>query len=103
MANFYSVGAGCDFDDVPAAIVLQIGGREISICRDYRKRYYTPNPLIELRTSLASGYLEVLLLRMWVIRLCEARSVGRRFHQQPKLAMHESRKITSQSQNAKND
>ncbi|PUA18850.1 hypothetical protein [Glaciimonas sp. PCH181] len=103
MANFNSVGAGYDFNDVPAAIVLQIGGREISICRDYRKRYYTPNPLIELRTSLASGYLEVLLLRMWVIRLCEARSLSRRGAQQPLLSMHDSRQAQLQSPMAKND
>ncbi|MGS0741052.1 hypothetical protein ACVBEF_04315 [Glaciimonas sp. GG7] len=73
MANFNFVGAVCNVDDVPAAIVLRIGGREISICRDYRKRYYTPHPLIESRTSIASGYLELLLLRIWLIRLCKAR------------------------------
>ena len=52
---------------------LRIGDREISICRDYRKRYYTPNPIIEWRTGHASGYLELLFLRIWLIRLCAAR------------------------------
>ncbi|QRX85143.1 hypothetical protein [Glaciimonas sp. PAMC28666] len=75
MTTSHSITHETTFQPNPAMVGLRIGigGREISISRDNRKRYYTPNPIIEWRTGLAPGYLELLFLRIWLIRLCAAR------------------------------
>ena len=73
MTTSHSIIAKSAFSEgAKTGLRLGIGGREISICRDNRKRYYTPNPIVEWRTGLTSGYLELLFLRIWLIRLCAA-------------------------------
>ena len=49
------------------SFLLRIGQREISICKDFRKRFYQTNPLIECRAGVNPGHVEVLLLRSWLI------------------------------------
>lgn len=52
--------------------LLRIGQREISISKDFRKRFYQTNPLIECRAGVNAGHVEVLLLRSWVIVFSKA-------------------------------
>jgi len=55
------------------ALLIQIGRREISISKDFRKRFYQTNPLIECRAGVAPGHVEVLLLRSWLIVFSKAK------------------------------
>lgn len=52
--------------------LLRMGKREMLVCRDFRKRYYAVNPVIELDTGVEAGHLEVLLLRRWLLILSKA-------------------------------
>lgn len=49
------------------ALLVRTAKREILVCRDFRKRYYTVNPLIECGTGIEPGYVEVLLMRRWLL------------------------------------
>jgi hypothetical protein len=57
----------------PMSFLLRLGRREIFVCRDFRKRYYKVNPLIDCSTGIEPGHLEVLLLRRWLLILSKAR------------------------------
>jgi len=52
---------------VPLSILIRIGRRQACICRDFRKRYYEANPVLECHTGSDRGHLEVLFLRKWLI------------------------------------
>jgi len=54
------------------SFLLRIGQREISICKDFRKRFYQTNPLIECRAGVNAGHVEVLLLRSWLVVFSKA-------------------------------
>lgn len=58
---------------VSNAFLMRIGRREVSICQDFRKRFYTTNPVIECRAGVNPGHVEVLLLRSWLIVFSKAR------------------------------
>lgn len=51
----------------PSSFLIQLGRREIFICRDCRKRHYKVHPIIEFSTGIEAGHLEVLLFRKWQI------------------------------------
>lgn len=53
--------------------LLRIGRREVSICQDFRKRFYATNPVIECRAGVNPGHVEILLLRSWLIVFSKAR------------------------------
>ena len=57
---------------VSNAFLMRIGCREISVCPDFRKRFYPTNPFIECRAGVNPGHLEVLLLRSWLIVFSKA-------------------------------
>jgi hypothetical protein len=56
----------------PAPFMLRLGPRELIITRDFRKRYYAVNPIIECDTGIEPGHVEVLLLRRWLLVLSRA-------------------------------
>lgn len=56
----------------PTPFLMRIGRRELLITRDFRKRFYAVNPLIECDTGIEAGHLEVLLFRRWLLILSKA-------------------------------
>ena len=56
----------------PTPFLLRIGRRELLITRDFRKRFYAVNPIIECDTGVEAGHLEVLLFRRWLLILSRA-------------------------------
>ena len=56
----------------PTPFVLRFGRREVLVTRDFRKRFYPVNPLIECDTGVEPGHLEVLLMRRWLLILSKA-------------------------------
>jgi hypothetical protein len=56
----------------PSAFLMRLGRREMVVCRDFRKRYYAVNPLIECDTGIEAGHVEVLLMRRWLLILSKA-------------------------------
>ncbi|MBI3284642.1 MAG: hypothetical protein HYZ65_07290 [Burkholderiales bacterium] len=57
----------------PASFLLRLGSREIFVCRDFRQRYYSVNPLIDCATGIQAGHLEILLFRKWLVILSKAK------------------------------
>lgn len=57
---------------VPTAFVMRFGRREMLVTRDFRKRFYAVNPIIECDTGVEPGHVEVLLLRRWLLILSKA-------------------------------
>lgn len=57
----------------PSSAHIRLGKREISIGRDFRKRYYAVNPVLDCCTASERGYIEIVLLRKWLIILSKAR------------------------------
>lgn len=58
---------------LPASVLVRLGQRELFIGRDFRSRYYAVKPMVECRVGLEAGYLEVLLLRKWLVILSKVR------------------------------
>ena len=56
----------------PTPFTLRIGRRELLVTRDFRKRFYAVNPIIECDTGVEAGHLEVLVLRRWLLILSKA-------------------------------
>lgn len=56
----------------PAPFVLRIGRRELLITRDFRKRFYAVNPVIECDTGVQPGHIEILLFGRWLLILSKA-------------------------------
>jgi hypothetical protein len=56
----------------PTPFMLRLGRREVLVTRDFRKRYYPVNPLIECDTGVEPGHVEVLLMRRWLLILSKA-------------------------------
>jgi hypothetical protein len=52
--------------------MVRIGRREVLITRDFRKRFYAVNPIIECDTGVEPGHLEVLLFKRWLVILSKA-------------------------------
>jgi hypothetical protein len=56
----------------PTPFMLRLGRREVLVTRDFRKRYYPVNPVIECDTGVEPGHVEVLLMRRWLLILSKA-------------------------------
>jgi hypothetical protein len=54
------------------AVLVRIGQREISVGRDFRKRFYQTNPIVECRAGVNAGHVEILILRSWLVVLSKA-------------------------------
>jgi hypothetical protein len=54
------------------AFQLRFGVREISIRKDFKKRFYHTNPIIECHAGAKAGHLEILLFRTWLIVFSKA-------------------------------
>lgn len=54
------------------SFLLRFGQREIAVCQDFRKRFYTTNPIIECRAGVNAGHVEILLLRRWLVIFSKA-------------------------------
>jgi len=57
----------------PAPFLMRFGRRELLITRDFRKRFYAVNPILECDTGVDAGHLEVLLFRRWLLVLSRAK------------------------------
>lgn len=66
-------GARFGLEYAPTSFLLRIGRREIFVCRDFRKRYYQVNPILDCSTGIEAGHLEILVLRRWLVILSKAR------------------------------
>jgi hypothetical protein len=55
-----------------AQFMLRVGQRELVVTRDFRKRYYAVNPIIECDTGVDAGHLEILLCKRWLLVLSKA-------------------------------
>jgi len=56
----------------PTPFLMRIGRREILITRDFRKRFYPINPIMECDTGVEAGHVEVLLFGRWLLILSKA-------------------------------
>jgi hypothetical protein len=56
----------------PTPFMLRFGRREVLVTRDFRKRFYAVNPVIECDTGVEPGHLEILLMRRWLLILSKA-------------------------------
>lgn len=68
-----SFGTRFGLEYAPTSFLMRLGKREVFVCRDFRKRYYRVNPLIDCSTGIEPGHLELLLLRKWLVILSKAR------------------------------
>ncbi|MBD8722658.1 hypothetical protein IFT43_04675 [Oxalobacteraceae sp. CFBP 13708] len=59
-------------EHAPTPFMVRIGRREILVTRDFRKRFYAVNPVIECDTGVEAGYVEILLFRRWLVILSKA-------------------------------
>ncbi|HJV72605.1 MAG TPA: hypothetical protein VJ654_00160 [Noviherbaspirillum sp.] len=74
MAHFSnSIAPRFGVEYAPMSFLLRLGRREIFVCRDFRKRYYHVNPILDCSTGIEAGHLELLFLRRWLIILSKAR------------------------------
>ena len=58
---------------LPVSLLVRFGKRELHVCRDFRSRYYTVSPLIDISAGVARGHFEILLLRRWLVVFTKAR------------------------------
>ncbi len=61
-------------EHAPAPFMLRLGRRELAVTRDFRKRFYAVNPVIECDTGVDAGHLEILLFKRWLMVLSKAKS-----------------------------
>ncbi|MES2299964.1 MAG: hypothetical protein V4582_23200 [Pseudomonadota bacterium] len=66
-------GSRFGLEYAPTSFLLRMGRREVLVTRDFRKRYYPVNPLIECDTGVEAGHVEVLLMRRWLLILSKAK------------------------------
>jgi len=59
-------------ESTPSSILMRFGKRELFICRDYYKRLYRSNPLIECSAGVQPGHLQILLFRRWLVIMSKA-------------------------------
>jgi hypothetical protein len=69
--NSFSPRFGLEY--APTSFLVRFGNRELFVCRDFRKRYYKVNPVLDCSTGIEAGHVELLLLRRWLIILSRAR------------------------------
>lgn len=68
-----SLGARFGLECAPTSFLMRFGRREMFVCRDFRKRYYRVNPIVDCSTGIEPGHLELLLFRRWLVILSRAR------------------------------
>lgn len=51
---------------------FRLGQRAVTVCRDFRKRFYCVNPLLDCGAGEEAGYLEILVLKRWLVVLGKA-------------------------------
>ena len=57
---------------MPTSFLVRMGKRELLVCRDFRKRFYAVNPVIECDTGVQAGHLEILLCCRWLLIMSKA-------------------------------
>lgn len=62
-----------EIEYAPTSFSIRVGRRELYISRDFRKRFYRVNPLIECYPGVQPGHLEIILLKKWLVILSKAR------------------------------
>ncbi|MEB0164553.1 hypothetical protein QN360_16790 [Glaciimonas sp. CA11.2] len=67
--NNTSITSGSRFgvESTPYSILLRLGKRELFICRDYYKRLYRSNLIMECTAGVQPGHLQILLFRRWLL------------------------------------
>jgi hypothetical protein len=73
MANLNTIGTHFGSAVAPSSFMMRMGRRELSVGRDFRQRYSALNPILDCRVGIESGYVELVLLRKWLIVLSRAR------------------------------
>jgi hypothetical protein len=68
-----SFGPRFGLEYAPSSFLIRLGKREVFVCRDFRKRYYRVNPIIDCSTGIEAGHVELLVLRRWLFILSKAR------------------------------
>ena len=66
-------GSRFGLEYAPTSFLLRMGRREVLVTRDFRKRFYAVNPIIECDTGIEAGHVEVLLMRRWLLILSKAK------------------------------
>lgn len=61
------------FESAPTSFLVRFGRRELFVCRDFRKRYYSVNPIMECSAGIEPGHLEFLVFRRWLVIFSKAR------------------------------
>ncbi len=69
--NSFDTRFGLEY--APTSFLMRFGRREVFVCRDFRKRYYNVNPILDCSTGIEPGHLELLVLRRWLVILSKAR------------------------------
>jgi hypothetical protein len=57
----------------PMSFSIRLGRRELFVSRDFRKRFYKVNPVIDCCTGIQPGHLEIIFLKKWLLILSKAR------------------------------
>ncbi|CAN5501631.1 hypothetical protein BH11PSE11_BH11PSE11_13760 [soil metagenome] len=73
MASYNSISTHFGMEYAPTSLLVRLGRREIFVCRDFRKRYYALNPILDCSTGIEAGHIEFVFLRRWLIILSKAR------------------------------
>lgn len=61
------------FNQANNTFQLRLGVRAISIHKDFRKRFYRTNLILECHAGAKAGHLEFLLFRTWLVVFSKAR------------------------------
>lgn len=69
----HSMTARFGVEYAPTSFLMRFGRREIFVSRDFRKRYYHVNPVLDCSAGVEPGHLELLLLRRWLVIFSRAR------------------------------
>jgi hypothetical protein len=73
MTTLHSSESRFGVEYAPSSFLLRLGRREIFVCRDFRTRYYTVNPILDCSTGIQRGHVELVLFRKWLVILSKAR------------------------------
>ena len=68
-----SLNSSLGIASAPAPFMLRFGNRELVVMRDFRKRFYAVNPVLECDTGVDAGHLEILVCRRWLLVLSKAK------------------------------
>ena len=57
---------------LPVSFLVHVGKRRLSVCRDFRSRYYSVNPVLDISVGAGPGHMEALLFRKWLVIFSKA-------------------------------